>query len=369
MKGRFPVLLVARSLAATIVLILIVLFMSGAFADKITPGVLAEEGRRVPPLARTVTVREQPLAVFEQATGTVEAQRRTTVSSRILATIDRILVRAGDEVRQGDPLIELDAAELDARVSEAHRAVDAAAADEARRSADLHRAAALLRTGVLSRGEYDQTEAAARVAEADLERARDVLDRAEINRTYATIRAPVSGKVVDRMAEPGDTATPGTPLLSLYDPSALRIEVPVRESLVSRVLPGTSLTIEIGDGGKLDGVVDEIVPYAEVGSRTFLVKIGLPHRDDVYAGMFGRVFIPTGERVRLLAPSTAIERIGQLEFATVVNDQGRPLRRLVTTGAQPDGEDVEVLSGLAAGESLLLPAPLDDETRPDVGHE
>jgi len=358
-----------RGAAALVILILLVMFLSGSFGDRIAPGVLESAELQLPADAATASVQEETLAVHEEATGTVQAQRHTVVSSRLLATIEEILVRAGDDVRQGDPLIRLDAAELDARAEEARRAVEAAAAADKRQSADLQRASQLLRNGVLSRSEFDQVEALAGVAAAQLEGAREVFNRARINQTYATITAPVSGKVIERFAEPGDTATPGSPLLALYDPTALRIEVPVRESLLARIHPGAEVAVRIGTGETITAVVDELVPQAEPGSRTFLVKVGLPHRADLYSGMFGRILIPAGHRTRLLVPAAAIESIGQLHFAAVVSATGALSRRLVTIGPSTEDGRIELLSGLAAGEVVRLSAPHDLEGRMDVGDQ
>jgi multidrug efflux pump subunit AcrA (membrane-fusion protein) len=143
--------------------------------------------------------------------------------------------------------------------------------------------------------------------------------------------------------------------LSLYDPTALRIEVPVRESLLSGLHSGTVLQVRLESQPDLvEGTVDEIVPQAEAGSRTFLVKVGLPRREGVYTGSFGRVIIPAGKRERLLVPAAAVERIGQLTFVTTVDEERRASRRLVTLGPAIGDDHYEVLSGLRAGENVLL---------------
>jgi hypothetical protein len=95
-------------------------------------------------------------------------------------------------------------------------------------------------------------------------------------------------------------------------------------------------------------------PQAEAGSRTFLVKVGLPRREGVYTGSFGRVIIPAGKRERLLVPAAAVERIGQLTFVTTVDEERRASRRLVTLGPAIGDDHYEVLSGLRAGENVLL---------------
>jgi membrane fusion protein (multidrug efflux system) len=347
----------ARVLGALAALIVILLWMSGAFADKVEPGTAEVERSVAAEDAPTAPVVEQEVAVVEEAAGTVQAERRTLVSSRILAVIREITVRAGDTVEQGDVLVELDDREPKARVEEARRAVEAARAARERTASDYERARRLLAQGVISQSEYDQAESAFRIADAELARAREAEQAAEVSLSYTAIRAPVSGRIIDRLADPGDTAVPGEPILSLYDPTALRLEVPVRESLLGRLAIGDELDVRVGEAREdILGRIDEIVPQAETGSRTFLVKVGLPKRQGIYTGMFGRVLLPAGRRTRVLVPSGAIEQVGQLDFVTVVGPRRELSRRLVTLGQETSDGRFEVLSGLRPGETVLLQA-------------
>jgi RND family efflux transporter MFP subunit len=339
---------------AVAVLIILILWMAGVFSGKIPPGVAEVEMQVAPADAPVALVARTVIPVIEEAAGTVQAERRTLISSRIVAAIRELRVAAGAQAEAGDVLIVLDDRELVARAAEARRAAEAAAAARARIEADFRRAQELLRTGVVSRSEFDQAESAFKVADADLERARQALQAAEVALSYTEIRAPVSGRVVDRLADPGDTALPGQPLLALYDPSALRIEVPVRESLVTQLKVGDRLQVRLGgDPSAIDGTVDEIVPQAEAGSRTFLVKVGLPKRNGIYTGMFGRVLIPAGQRERILVPQASVRRVGQLAFVDVVARDRAVARRLVTLGPTVPPDRLEVLSGLRAGETVL----------------
>jgi len=353
--GRF-LRSVTTVIAALVAMIVLILWMSGVFKTKIQPGVSPASAEQVDQGAALATVTSEVIPVMEEAAGTVQAERKTTVSSRILATIRSIEVNAGDRVERGQVLIRLESEDLRARVDEARRSVDAAAATRDNRAADFARVKQLLKTGVVSQSEFDRAEENTRVAEAEWERAQQQLRTAEINLTYAEITSPVSGRVIDRLTDPGDTATPGKPLLSIYDPTALRVEVPVRESLAVRLKVGDSLEVRLGaEGETLSGNIDEIVPQAEAGSRSFLVKVGLPQRDGVYTGMFARVIIPAGQRARLLIPETAVERVGQLAFVTVVDERRQPRRQLVTLGPPTGDGRVEPLSGLREGEHLLVP--------------
>jgi RND family efflux transporter MFP subunit len=342
-------------LLGLIAIAVIVLWMSGFFATKIPPDRLADRRAVLADGAVTATVVEETVAVVEESAGTVEAERRTMISSRILATIRAVHVTAGQQVAVGEPLIELDDRALAAAAEQAQRAVDAAAAMRARRASDFERARQLLREGVMSRSEFEQIESAAKVAAAELESARQALEAATVARSYAVITSPVSGRVVDRLADPGDTAAPGKPLLAIYDPTALRLEAAVRQGLASRLSVGSVLRVRLeGSAQPFAAEISEIVPQAEAGSRSVFIKVRLPPRADLFTGTFGRVLVPVGERKVLAVPRAAVEQAGQLSFVTAVDAERKLSRRLVTLGQELAGERVEVLSGLRAGDEVVL---------------
>jgi len=137
--------------------------------------------------------------------------------------------------------------------------------------------------------------------------------------------------------------------------------VPVMENLAAKIKKGQKLTVQIDalDGRKIEGVVAEKVPQAQAASRSFLVKVALPASPDLYEGMFGRLLVPAGVRRHLCLDTRAVERIGQLEFAIVVDEpkKGDRERRFIQTGRYGMPGHREVLSGLEAGERVLLLRP------------
>jgi RND family efflux transporter MFP subunit len=327
-------------------------WLAGAFTPTIAPEPLTAAPSPVE--GTVVTVEAVSVAVSERAPGTVQAKREAILSPRITASIVAVNARAGDRVKQDEVLVELDRRELESRLEQRRERVAGAKArvDEARRRFD--RVEALFRSGTVSRAELDQAEADLLSAEAELARAREVVDEASTALSYATIRAPMDGRIIDRLAEPGDTARPGVALLRLYDPQTLRLDSHVRESLATRLERGDHLLARIdAPDVEVEVTVDEIVPSAEPGSRTVLVRASLPRRDDLFPGMFGRLIIPTGSERRLYIPAAALERVGQLEFVTVVMEQGA-LRRYVRTGKRSQDHGIEVLSGLEAGERVVV---------------
>ncbi len=344
-----------EAVAGGLVLAVGVAWLSGGCGKRIDPGSDPTPAERVPDDASIVSVEQFWDLGFERFSGTIASSRHATVSSKILARIEAIRVRAGSEVREGDVLVQLDQRDLEARMRAARESVSGSRASLDLARSELERVEGLWRANVASLQQLEQVRAQFELAKSDFDRTQEQLRDAEVAVSHAVIRSPVSGRVVDRLAEPGDTAAPGAPLLRIYDPGALRLEVPVRESLAMRLTPGQQIDVRI-DAIESDvaGAIDEIVPHAEPGARTFLVKIRLPSDVRLYSGMFGRAKIPFRETLRFRIPVEAVQTIGQLEFAEVARPDGSIERRWITIGPVAGSGWVEVLSGLSPGEDVVL---------------
>ena len=245
-----------------------VFWLSGGFERRIAPVDIQDTAAPPADSEQAVVARVTERAV-ECASGVLESASRTTVSSRILARIEEVRVTAGDVISAGDVVIKLESRDLEARVQQAREALRAARSELELARTEESRAKQLLDRGVGTRQRYDQALSNLRVAEAEVDRMGRLLEEAETSQSYAEITAPVGGRVVDRLAEPGDTATPGVPLVRIYDPMRLRVEAPVRESLAVHLQVGDRLWVHIAAlREQLEGVIDEIVPFAEPGART-----------------------------------------------------------------------------------------------------
>jgi len=343
-----------------------------SWTQRIPPGDEEQPARKLPPGEETNVeeVHEVIQPYFEEAVGTLKAATRTEISARVLAPIQRILVRAGQGVREGDDLVILDRRSLETQRSQAHASLVAAQAAADKTEKDYARASQLVKNNTISKEEFDEATSRVEVARANLDHARQALAEAEVTLSYAVIKAPKSGIIVDRLAEEGDMAQPGKPLLILYDPTSLRLEVPVMENLAVTLKPGDKLKVQIDAIGRTaEATVDEVVPQAETASRSLLVKVALPKSPEMLEGMFGRLFIPAGTRRFLCLNTAAIERVGQLEMVDVVRPDDTLERRLIKTGRAGRFDKagrptrVEVLSGLEAGETVRLRRKLRPNSR------
>lgn len=337
---------------AIAVLLLMVAVMAGYFSDKIEPGV---NDPVVADVSAAVIVVSTTAPFSEPVPASVEAKEATIISSRLLARITAIHVRAGDYVEEGQLLLELEKSDLLARARQAGDQVRSVEARLTEAKQNLKRAEELHQRGLIAVADRDAARADAASLEADLSSARQALEEAETAASYSEIRSPIAGRVVDRFAEPGDTASPGANLLSLYNPFSLWVEARVREQLALSLSMGDQLEVEVPSLDKsYTAKIEEIVPAADPGSRSFLIKAILPSEKQLLPGMYARLKVPAGDRARLLIPADRVARVGQLDVVWVA-DEGRVLRRFVRLG-RPAGEgQVEVLAGLVEGDKVMPP--------------
>jgi RND family efflux transporter MFP subunit len=332
----------------------VIAWISGVFVEKIPPGESQPVVRQLG-AQPTDVVHEVTKEYIAEAVGTLKAASRSEISAKVLATIQEIRVSAGDFVNEGDLLVVLNTRELDARLNQSREALSAANAAEREAASDFARIESLLTANAISRQEFDAAERKLSVARADQRRAQQAVNEAEVLLSYSQIRAPKDGRIVDRFAEPGDTAQPGKPILTLYDVQTLRLETPVLESLAVKLSVGQNLTVRVDSIDQtFTATVDEIVPQADAASRSFLVKANLPRSENLYEGMYGRLQIPAGTRRHLCLATDSIRRIGQLEFVDVVMPDDSLQRRMIKTGRLGMPGRVEVLSGVRAGERVVL---------------
>jgi RND family efflux transporter MFP subunit len=341
----------------TVLIVLLMLWLVGAFHDKIDGTAASVVAGARPADQRVASVVSVSTPVTESAVGTIRPVHEVALASKLLAKVAETKVRAGDAVKAGDVVVRLDDADLKARRQQAEAAVAAAKAVRDQAQIEFNRVQRLREQNAASQIELDRVNAQLLSAEAELARAEQQLEEARTVLSYSTVVSPIDGVVIDKLVEAGDTVTPGEVLVKLYDQKRMQLVASVRESLTSRLKVGQTIPVEIESLNlKCHGTVSEIVPEAESASRTFQVKVTGPCPAGVYPNMFGRLLMPVGQEEVVVVPAEAVGRVGQLTFVQVVDgDQIR--RRAVQLGRQFDGRH-EVLSGLRAGEQVIIDGPV-----------
>ena len=278
----------------------------------------------------------------EEVVGTVRSRQRSVVEAKISGRILEYTAIPGTTVKLGDVLARLDDQEIQASVSKTKTLLE-----QSRRELERHRG--LVAQGATTRQEFETIEARTRVAEASASEAETMLG-------YTRVTAPFDGVITRKLAEVGDLAMPGKPLLEMESPGALRFEAELPEAILDRVTSGAQMKVTIASRPEpLTATVSEISPVSDPASRTFPVKFDLPATEGLRTGQFGRVSIPLAESQAILIPPTSLTKRGQMETLSIISD-GHARLRLVKSGrTTPQG--IEILSGLDVGEQLAIPAP------------
>lgn len=334
-------LLLAKIAGGIFALIILFLLVSGCPGSKIRPAATAEVQRGIPvgTTDAVFTVRVEQRSPQIDVVGTVQARERTHLSARIPAYVKETLVSAGEQVSQGQTLIRLDDRELREQLAAAEAGLRQAET-EFERTRRLHEADAA-------------TEQQLTAAETALNTARAGTEQMRVMLTYAEIKAPYAGIISERTVETGDLANPGQVLVRMYDPTAMRLEVHVPVRFVDLITIGDELPVTLDwPGAAYTGVVAEMLSEIDALTRTRLVKLDLPEETAVLPGTFGRAWISGAAEDAIPVPQSAIVNAGQLALAYVVSE-GYAVPRLVKTG-RTVGDTVDVLSGLADGDQILL---------------
>jgi RND family efflux transporter MFP subunit len=322
-------------------LLLLILWSGGFLLHKLAPAeVAAQVGEPLPAGNQTFRVESKPVAPMIDLVGTVASGEKINLSARISAYVQKVYVSAGDRVKEGQVLMRLDSRELREQLA-------AAEAQLAQAKTEYDRAVKLMQADAT-------TDQALTAAKSAFETARAQVQQIRVMLTFTEIKSPINGKITERQVEVGDLANPGQPLLGVFAPQNMRIEVPVPVRLVEKMQLGQAVDVQLDRPARpFKGRVIEVVGEVDPKSRTQKMKVHLEGAtSEVLPGTFGRVWIKDDPRPMILVPASAVYAIGQLEMVQVVRED-RVIRRLVKTGPRR-GNDIEILSGLADGETILV---------------
>lgn len=312
----------------------------------------------------TVTVQA---ATAQQSTGfdaVVEALRQTVIAAQVPGAVVQIEVKAGDQVKAGQLLMRLDAraAEQNAAASDAQVAAARASLDAAAK--EYERQKQLYSKQYISQAALERAESQFKATQAQVAAQLAQAGAARTQSGFHLVRAPYAGVVAEVPVSLGDMAMPGRPLLTLYDPSQLRVSAAVPQSVstglgdkpaVKVELPGLPAAQRWPQTTRV-----QVLPMVDAGTHTVQIRAELPAGFAGAApGLFARLWLPGTQGIdgtagpRLMVPAKAVLRRAELSAVYVVDAKGRPLLRQVRVG-RSEGDSIEILSGLTAGENVAL---------------
>lgn len=297
------------------------------------------------------------------AIGTTEPSSRAEPGTRLMGRVLAVAFEEGDRVSAGDILVRIADDDLAARKARARSALDEAAAELHRLTAEVQRVRNLYREEAISKRALEVAEAAFLGAQAAHVAAREGIVEVEEALSYAVIESPLTGVVTRKFIDVGDLATPGVPLFAVERHNPLEVRVKVSVADLHNVSVEQQVTVEVvgapqrgdeeGEQPVYTGKVTALMPSADPRTRTVDVKVELANpAAAIGTGLFARVLFTAGERRVLAVPTAAVVREGQLTGVYVVVD-GRAHLRWLRLG-NLHGDRAEVLSGLDPGTAVVV---------------
>lgn len=295
--------------------------------------------------------------------GKIEAVQTANISTRIMGTINHIYVTIGDKVRKGQLLVTINNQDIQAKQAQTNAAILEAQANVTNAQKDFERFTNLYNKQSASAKELDNITLQYTAAKARLEAASQMKNEVNAILAYASLTAPFDGVVTQKLADEGNMANPGMPLLTIEQNTALKIGATVSASAINLIKKGNKAFVEIkAIDKKIECPISEISPSAQFTGGQYEISLSIPEaaKKDLYAGMYVNIFIPvtTNEVIKkeadaILVPTSCLVNKDQLTGLYTISNSKTALLRWVRTG-KTIGDKIEILSGLGQNEKFIV---------------
>jgi len=316
---------------------------------------------------RAVPAQAAASAATSAFDGVVEAVRQTVIAAQVPGAVVQLDAKVGDRVKAGQLLLRIDARAADQNATASDAQVQAARAAMDVAGKDFERQKQLFQKNYISQAALERAESEFKSTQAQANAQLAQAGAARTQSGFYVVRAPFAGVVAEVPVSLGDMAMPGRPLLTLYDPAALRVTASVPQSVASQPLAGPSLRIELPGLPAASAWVTparvQLLPIVDAATHTVQLRADLPaDLKGLSPGMFARLWLavpPAPAAVgaapatgRLSVPLQAIVRRAEMTGLYVLDPNGKPVLRQVRLG-RAEGDRVEILSGLMPGEPVV----------------
>lgn len=340
---RTPALLLAAAAALT-------LAACGGHDDKSKAGEKPGASRQTVSVATSI---EQALPRVIVASGTVSAWEEVPVGAETGGlTAVGVYVDEGSYVRQGQTLVKLNDALLQAQLRQQQAGIQTAEANAARDDAALARAQELKTRGFLSQASLDTALANQRASAANLASAQASLSETRTRLAQSEIKAPVSGLIISRSVTKGQIVAAGTELFRMVREGRLELDAQVPETDLPALRAGQTATITSNEGVATSGTIRIVTPEVDAQTRLGLARITLSPGSGLKPGMFARASITAGAQPTTVVPTAAVLYRNNKSGVFVLDTQNAAHFRPVTVLSRRD--DQTSVSGVEAGVRVVV---------------
>lgn len=302
----------------------------------------------------TQVVQATETPAFVRYDGQVESLQQADLAVQVSGRVLAIDVAVGDPVRAGQVLLRVDARTAQQGAAASHAQVVAAQAELRVAQRELDRKRHLAQKNYISQSALEQAQAAFDAAQAQVRALQAQAGAAQAQNELHVLRAPFDGVVASTAVELGDMVMPGRPLITMYDPTALRVTAQVPARRTAQAMDAVQVWLPASDA-PLTPTRLRVLPTVDARSLTQEVRADLSTGALAVPGQYARLQWPDAESAstpRILIPAQAVVRRGEVSSIYVLGADDQPQLRQVRLGPT-QGDQVEVLSGLDAGETLV----------------
>ncbi|HXH07697.1 MAG TPA: efflux RND transporter periplasmic adaptor subunit [Vicinamibacterales bacterium] len=312
-----------------------------------------------PPVGvRTVTLAPKPVPDASEFIATIRSLRSATIQPQVDGIVTRIFVRAGDRVRAGQPLVQIDPDKQQATVASLESARAAREADVAFARQQWERMQTLYTAGAVSRQELEQAQTALKTAEAQLAAIEAQIRAGRVELQYYRVTAPAAGIIGDIEVRPGDRVTPSTVITTLDQGRGLEAYLAVPLERAPRLRLGLPVELLDAEGRVVaTNPVTFIAPRADDATQTVLVKSLLRETPPgIRVLQYVRARLVWSREPRLAVPVVAVTRVSGAYFCFVAQRQGGGFvaRQKAVEVGEIVGDEYVVRGGLSAGDRVIV---------------
>jgi RND family efflux transporter MFP subunit len=307
------------------------------------------------PAVPLATVTYDNVPGFVAAEGSVEATRQAAVAAQVMGRVVDMPVRIGDIVKAGQLLARIDprSADLALAGSRAQLRESQVALDNT--TITVQRNRQLYARGFISQAALDRFEADFKTSEAQLASVQSQAGQALNTQSLTNLTAPFGGVVGVVNTELGEMATPGKPVITLYDPAALRVTATIPQSRLGAIDRNAEVRVEIpGQKDTIKARFTTLVPLADSRTHTAQIRLDLPQGSGILPGQYARVLFESQRTKKLVVPESALLKRGEITAVYVHATDDTFRLRLVQAGEPTTDGRIEILSGLREGEKVSL---------------
>ena len=314
------------------------------------PSLLAQTA--APPGAVVAYLDIDRVAVVE---GIVEAVRQSTLAAQVSGRIVALPVKAGDTVKAGQLLVQIDARSAVQAEAASMSQVREARANLANAKGKYERNVRLFAQKFISQAALDQAEAEFLAAQAQAAAADANAGQSTTSKSFTTILAPYDGVVASTEVDVGEMATMSRPLVTIFDPRQLRVVATVPQAVLAEAKLAAPVRVEVPSLKRvLVAQKITVIPVADARTHTTRIRLDLPEAAGLMPGQYARASIVTGRARALTIPQAAVVKRSEVTAVYVIDAQNRVQLRQVRLGESAGEGLVEVLAGLSAGERVAL---------------